>query len=150
MGISDKDYADALIYEKQKQAAQQQQNRNYPQGALGQANTATGLGTIGQAVTTGLNNLTLTTSNTTGAIWASPPTGLKTLTEQDLKHEAMKAPLSALVDMWTVRWGGEWVSEDAFKEDDFWRLALIRLIGANKLERHNLASQYACVYRIIE
>jgi hypothetical protein len=145
MGISDKDYADALIYEKQKQAAQQQQNRNYPQGALGQALTST--------TATGLSNLTLTTSNTTsttGAIWASPPTGLKTLTEQDLKHEAMKAPLSALVDMWTVRWGGEWVSEDVFKEDDFWRLALIRLVGANKLERHNLASQYASVYRIIE
>ena len=143
MGISDKDYADALIYEKQKQAAQQQQNRNYPQGALGQALTTATTGTV-------LSNLTLTTSNTGNAIWASPPTGLKTLTEQDLKHEAMKAPLSALVDMWTVRWGGEWVSEDVFKEDDFWRLALIRLVGANKLERHNLASQYASVYRIIE
>jgi len=142
MGISDKDYADALIYEKQKQAAQQQQNRNYPQGALGQALTST--------TATSVSNLTLTTANTTGAIWASPPTGLKTLTEQDLKHEAMKAPLSALIDMWTVRWGGEWVSEDAFKEDDFWRLSLIRLVGANKLERHNLASQYASVYRIIE
>jgi len=58
--------------------------------------------------------------------------------------------LSALVDMWTMRWGGEWVSEDAFQEDDFWRLALIRLVGANKLEKHNLASQYASVYRIIE
>ena len=147
MGISDKDYADALIYEKQKQAAQQQQNRNYPQGALGQALTTAGLG-IGTG--TGVSNLTLTASNTGNAIWASPPTGLKTLTEQDLKHEAMKAPLSALVDMWTVRWGGEWVSEDVFKEDDFWRLALIRLVGANKLEKHNLASQYASVYRIIE
>ena len=149
MGISDKDYADALIYEKQKQAAQQQQNRNYPQGALGQALTTATTGTTG-TTGTGLSNLTLTTSNTGNAIWASPPTGLKTLTEQDLKHEAMKAPLSALVDMWTVRWGGEWVSEDAFKEDDFWRLALIRLVGANKLEKHNLASQYASVYRIIE
>jgi hypothetical protein len=62
----------------------------------------------------------------------------------------MKAPLSALVDMWTMRWQGEWVSEDAFQEDDFWRLALIRLVGANKLEKHNLASQYASVYRIID
>jgi hypothetical protein len=41
-------------------------------------------------------------------------------------------------------------SLDAFQEDDFWRLALIRLVGANKLEKHNLASQYASVYRIIE
>ena len=141
MGISDKDYADALIYEKQKQAAQQQQNIGTSLGALGQSLTST---------TANLAGITLTTSNTTNAIWANPLAGLKILTEQDLKHEAMKAPLSALIDMWTVRWGGEWVSEDAFKEDDFWRLALIRLVGANKLEKHNLASQYASVYRIIE
>ena len=141
MGISDKDYADALIYEKQKQAAQQQQNIGTSLGALGQSLTST---------TANLAGVTLTTANTGNVIWSSPLTGVKTLTEQDLKHEAMKAPLSALVDMWTVRWGGEWVSEDVFKEDDFWRLALIRLVGANKLERHNLASQYASVYRIIE
>jgi len=76
--------------------------------------------------------------------------GSKVLVEADLNSEAMKAPLSALVDMWTMRWQGEWVSEDAFQEDDFWRLALIRLVGANKLEKHNLASQYASVYRIID
>jgi hypothetical protein len=74
----------------------------------------------------------------------------KVLTEQDLKHDAMKAPLSALVDMWTVRWGSEWVSETEFQEDDFWRIALVRLTGANKLEKHNLANQYVSVYRIIE
>jgi hypothetical protein len=62
----------------------------------------------------------------------------------------MKAPLSALVDMWIVRWGSEWVSETEFQEDDFWRIALVRLTGANKLEKHNLASQYASVYRIID
>jgi hypothetical protein len=74
----------------------------------------------------------------------------KALTEQDLKHDAMKAPLSALVDMWTVRWGSEWVGEVNFQEDDFWRIALVRLTGANKLEKHNLANQYMSVYRIIE
>jgi hypothetical protein len=62
----------------------------------------------------------------------------------------MKAPLSALLDMWTMRWQGEWVDEADFQEDDFWRIALIRLVGANKLEKHHLASQYAAVYRIIE
>ena len=76
--------------------------------------------------------------------------GIKTLNEQDLQHEAMKAPLSALIDMWTMRWGGEWVSEAEFREEDFWRLALIRLTGANKVEKHNLANQYDAVYRIIE
>jgi hypothetical protein len=125
MGISDKDYADALVYERQK-------------------------------ITSTNTGITLTTSNTGTAVWESrspldrSPLGIKTLNEQDLQHDAMKAPLSALIDMWTVRWGGEWVNESLFIEDDFWRLALIRLTGAGKLEKHNLASQYAAVYRIIE
>jgi hypothetical protein len=136
MGINDKDYADALIYEKQKQAAQQQMKEMEMVGTV-LANCTT-------------NTITLTTPNTGGMIWASPPTGIKTLTEKDLRHEGMKAPLSALVDMWTVRWGSEWVGETEFQEDDFWRIALVRLTGANKLEKHNLANQYMSVYRIIE
>jgi hypothetical protein len=119
MGINDKDYADALVYERQN-------------------------------ITTASTGITLTTSNTGQAVWTSPPTGVKTLNEQDLQHEAMKAPLSALIDMWTMRWQGEWVNETEFAEDDFWRLALIRLVGANKLEKHNLANSYSPVYRIIE
>jgi hypothetical protein len=122
MGISDKDYADALIYEKQKQAAQQQQN-----------------------------TITLTTAGRITSNVINQPYGtFKVLTEQDLRHEGMKAPLSALVDMWVVRWGSEWVDEKEFQEDDFWRIALVRLTGANKLEKHNLANQYMSVYRIIE
>lgn len=100
---------------------------------------------------------TLSTANypSTATIARNPiiqePYGhFKVLDEQDLRHEGMKAPLSALVDMWTVRWGSEWVSEIEFQEDDFWRIALVRLAGANKLEKHNLASQYASVYRIID
>ena len=76
--------------------------------------------------------------------------GIKVINENELQHEAMKAPLSALVDMWTMRWQGEWVNEQEFAKDDFWRLALIRLTGANKLEKHSLANQYEAVYRIIE
>jgi hypothetical protein len=92
-----------------------------------------------------------TTNDGTGTINITQPYGkFKALTEQDLKHDAMKAPLSALVDMWTVRWGSEWVGETEFQEDDFWRIALVRLTGANKLEKHNLANQYSSVYRIIE
>jgi hypothetical protein len=99
----------------------------------------------------GLSTLTLSTSNypTTASI-TQPYGQFKALTEQDLRHEGMKAPLSALVDMWVVRWGSEWVDETEFKEDDFWRIALVRLTGANKLEKHNLANQYSSVYRIIE
>ena len=125
MAITDKDYADALVYERQKI-------------------TSTNTG-----ITLNANNIT-TTSTITGSWENRSPLGIKTLNEQDLQHDAMKAPLSALIDMWTVRWGGEWVSETEFQEDDFWRLALIRLTGANKLEKHHLANQYAAVYRIIE
>jgi hypothetical protein len=132
MGISDKDYADAII-QKQKKAQQQ---------------TVEQMIESIEAVT---GSITLSTANYPATANITQPYGqFKALTEQDLKHDGMKAPLSALVDMWTVRWGSEWVGEVNFQEDDFWRIALVRLTGANKLEKHNLANQYMSVYRIIE
>lgn len=95
------------------------------------------------------NDATFTLSSS-ASVLKNAPAGVKVIDEQDLQHDAMKAPLSALVDMWTMRWSGEWVNEGAFVKDDFWRLALIRLTGANKLEKHSLANQYESVYRIIE
>jgi hypothetical protein len=135
MGISDKDYADAII-QKQKKAQQKQTVEQMIKGI--------------EAVA---GSITLSTTNypTTGKLEIVQPYGqFKALTEKDLGHEGMKAPLSALIDMWTVRWGSEWVGEVNFQEDDFWRIALVRLTGANKLEKHNLANQYMSVYRIIE
>jgi hypothetical protein len=128
MGISDKDYADAI--EEQRERIRQAVDKNE-----GITFTSTHP-TIAGRVT--LENIT------------QPYGQFKVLTEKDLKNDAMKAPLSALVDMWTVRWGSEWVGETEFQEDDFWRIALVRLTGANKLEKHNLANQYMSVYRIIE
>lgn len=173
MGISDKDYANALEHQRAHQIAlmklelqkrQEEAKMGLLQNALGalggagqqQALQSNGTGSyqaqqaLGayQNVATSTGNVTLNT-NATNAIWASQA-GIKILNEQDLQHDAMKAPLSALIDMWTMRWQGEWVSETEFAEDDFWRLALIRLTGANKLEKHHLANQYAAVYRIIE
>ena len=81
---------------------------------------------------------------------AQEPIGIKPLRGEDLNHEAMKAPLSSLANMWTVRWGSSWVGEQEFMDDDFWRLTLVRLLGANKLEKHNLVNQYQSVYRILE
>ena len=138
MGISDKDYADAI--EEQRERIRQAVDKN--EGII----------------SSGITGITLSTANyptTVGTIARNPiiqePYGhFKVLTEKDLKNEAMKAPLSALVDMWTVRWGSEWVGETEFQDDDFWRIALVRLTGANKLEKHNLANQYMSVYRIIE
>lgn len=120
MGLSDEDYADAI---KQRQQVEQMKV------ALEQYKLA---------------------QQQTSAVTTRSVFGSKILTEQDLEHDAMQAPLSALVDMWTVRHGGSWVSEADLQEDDFWRITLIRLVGAHKLEKHNLASQYSAVYRIIE
>jgi hypothetical protein len=140
MGISDEDYADALI--KQKAFVAQQMREKDMADALVYER---------QKITSTNTGITLTTANTGTAIWENrSPLGVKTIAEKDLHHDAMKAPLSALIDMWTMRWSGEWVNEQEFQEDDFWRLALIRLVGANKLEKHSLANQYESVYRIIE
>jgi len=121
MGISDEDYANALEHQRVHQIA-----------------------LIGSQTKQETLEEVLLKAQRAGA------RGIKTLNEEDLQHEAMRAPLSALIDMWTMRWGGEWVSEAKFREEDFWRLALIRLTGASRLEKHNLANQYDAVYRIIE
>jgi hypothetical protein len=127
MGISDEDYASAIEHQRLHIKALSAEQA--------------------KAV---METITINTKDRYPANVSMTQSGSKVLNEQDLQHDAMKAPLSALLDMWTVRFSGEWVSEDSFQEDDFWRLALIRLVGANKLEKHHLANQYAAVYRIIE
>ena len=152
MGISDEEYASAI--EQHMQAHKAYLEKQKEEARMGGAGVLT-TDTTGRII----SNVTL--SNTASPTWIATGTnglsnvsmtqsGSKILNEQDLKHDAMQAPLSALVDMWTMRWQGTWVSETEFAEDDFWRLALIRLVGANKLEKHHLANQYAAVYRIIE
>jgi hypothetical protein len=132
MGISDKEYADALEHQRLHEIALMQLELEKQME----------------------NQMLTSTVSGTGSFTLHPvqqPYGtFKVLTENDLQNEAMKAPLSALVDMWLARWQGDWVSEIVFQEDDFWRITLVRLTGANKLEKHNLASQSAPVYRIIE
>jgi hypothetical protein len=146
MGISDKDYADAIEHQRVHTQALMKLELQKQQVTLEQSIQNARLSTTYPA------NVVATTTGT--GSWENraslTQSGSKVLVEADLHSQAMKAPLSALVDMWTMRWQGEWVNEDAFQEDDFWRIALIRLVGANKLEKHNLASQYAAVYRIIE
>lgn len=130
MGISDKDYADALL-QKHYKAHQEQLELFKNQDS---------------------ETITYTAQNRyqTGISVANPITGVRPLTEQDIQGEAMQAPLSSLVDMWLMRWSGTWVSESDFQEDNFWRVALIRLLGANKVEKHHLADRIGAVYRIIE
>lgn len=169
MGITDEAYGDALI--KQQAFVAQQMKEKQMSGLMNSLGNLIGAGQQQALNSNGLSNSayaqqqaalaqqagSITYTGTQPATWATnpttgtfTPTGVKVIDEQDLQHDAMKAPLSALVDMWTMRWQGEWVSEDIFQEDTFWRLALIRLVGANRLEKHHLANQYAAVYRIIE
>lgn len=178
MGLKDEDYANALEHQRLHQVAlmklemqkQKEEARMSISGATGLGNLIGSMGGAGQqgalqsngtnphhqqAVQAG--NLTYTATTGTWGVGTgvtlnniAHPIGLKVLTEKDIHHDAMKAPLSALVDMWTMRWQGNWVNEGEFDEDDFWRLALVRLLGASKLEKHNLADQHRSVYRIIE
>lgn len=138
MGISDEDYARALEehYKQQAQAILKEQEKRQMTGAAA-------VGTILGSVTTTTGALHYPTYTTQATI------GIKPLREEDLKHDAMQAPLASLADMWVMRWDSQWVNEQEFMDDDFWRLALIRLLGANKLEKHNLVNQYHAVYRII-
>ena len=147
MGIADEDYAKALEEKRKRQAEEflkhykkHKEEQMRTGVTVDDTNTITSVGT-GTIVYNGTTN---TWSTSAG------PIGLKVITEDNLNHDAMKAPLSALVDMWVMRWQGNWVNEAEFDEDDFWRLALVRLLGASKLEKHNLADQHRSVYRIIE
>ena len=80
-----------------------------------------------------------------------PRDGTIKVTNKDLDHEAFNVSISTLIDMWIIRWQDTWITEDQLLDaDDFWRLTLVRLLGANKLEKHNLINQYHSVYRILE
>lgn len=103
----------------------------------------------------GWNDPRIVLKTTAGAMIAPPPVNSfqgssYAVSESDLKSEAMVSPLSAIVDMWTVRWGGDWVSEKDLLLDNFWRLVLLRLLSTNKVEKHYKMNQQGLVYRIIE
>jgi hypothetical protein len=70
-------------------------------------------------------------------------------TEEELNSGAMEANITELVDLWVIKFGDKWVSEDELKEDRFWVLALLRLYGVDKVEKHQLFNQFKSVYRII-
>jgi hypothetical protein len=71
-------------------------------------------------------------------------------TEDELKNGAMSASIPDLVDMWVIRFGDEWVSEDIIKEDRFWVLALLRLYGVDRVEKMQLFNQFKSVYKVIK
>ena len=149
MAITDEEYASAIEQHMQAHKAYlEKRKEEVKMGVIDSiGNILGGVSTQPVTVTSPQAGSILVSTTGTQPTWASnvsmTQSGTKILSEQDLKNDAMVAPLSALIDMWTMRWQGEWVSESEFQEDDFWRIALIRLVGANKLEKHHLASQYA-------
>ena len=64
----------------------------------------------------------------------------------NLDEGAWNVPISQLVDLWTVRHGSKWVSEDEL--DDFYEVASTRLRQLNKLEQHYVNGKD--VFRIVE
>lgn len=132
MGITDEAYAKAI-----------QKQREKIKGVLDSTVTSPPVSSV-------------TLSTTTGALHY--PTNIAPLTKhghigmksEDLDHEAAKVSLDVLKNMWIMRWQDKWVNKDEITEDDFWRIAFVRLENVNKLERHILADNMQYVYRIIE
>lgn len=72
---------------------------------------------------------------------------LPTLTLSMLSGEAGRASLDELRDLWSARWGDKWVKRDEI-DGDFFEVAAVRLISANKLETHSLGDGIT-VYRLL-
>ena len=146
MGISDKDMADAIAKRDTAENINTRLTVN-----LGLKERIVGTTTVNEHYAMSWTDPRLMVN----AMIAPPPVnsfqgGSYAVTESDLQNEAMLAPLSAVIDMWTVRWGGEWVAEKDLLIDNFWRLVLLRLLSVNKVEKHYKMNQQGLVYRIIE
>lgn len=70
------------------------------------------------------------------------------------KSSPYNIDVETLVNLWTVRFGKEWVGNEAvdeMEEDvDFWRHVANRLRDLGRMEMHTLASSYRIVLRIVE
>lgn len=148
MGITDEAYAKAILVEKLKKAQQEQQGRI--KETLDSTLTSPQAGSI-TLNTAGKQVSAWGAATTTGALhYPTHASGHMSMTSKDLDHEAAKVSLDVLKDMWIMRWQDKWASKEEIIEDDFWRIAFVRLENVNKLERHMLADNMQYVYRIIE
>lgn len=138
MGITDEAYAQAILVERVKKAQEKQKER------IKETLDSTTYITSPQAGSITVN------ATTTGALHYPTHVGHIGMKSEDLDHEAAKVSLDVLKNMWIMRWQDKWVNKDEITEDDFWRIAFVRLENVNKLERHILADNMQYVYRIIE
>jgi hypothetical protein len=63
--------------------------------------------------------------------------------------EAFTVPLPMVVDLWTVRWGEDWVSGDEIKKDPYWNMQLLRLLNKELVEHLYLMDRQDTMYRLI-
>jgi hypothetical protein len=66
----------------------------------------------------------------------------------DLEAGAWAAAISELENLWLVKFGSKWVQHPEL--DEFYTVAVKRLINAKKMETHHLTQISLSVYRIIE
>lgn len=70
------------------------------------------------------------------------------------KSSPYNLDVETLVNLWIVRFGKEWVGNEAVDEVeddvDFWRHLANRLRDLGRMEMHTLASSYRVVLRIVE
>jgi hypothetical protein len=66
----------------------------------------------------------------------------------NLEEGAWVAAISELENLWLVKFGSKWVQQHDL--DEFYKVAVARLISAKKMETHHLTQISLPVYRIIE
>lgn len=67
---------------------------------------------------------------------------------EDLKNEAFKTPIDTLANTWLARYGPDFVPAHVVIDDDFYRIAGIRLSAAGRLEAYTTTAGQ--ILRIIQ
>ena len=70
--------------------------------------------------------------------------------KMNLSEGAWSVPISQLIDLWVVKFGGKWVDHEDIFSDEFYQIACLRLEKTGKLETHYLQDRHMPVYRIVE
>lgn len=70
--------------------------------------------------------------------------------QENLDDPAWQSSISTLENAWLAKFGSEWVDGAQLIGDAFFSVAALRLVLANRLERHLLMSRSEPVYRIVE
>ena len=96
----------------------------------------------------------LTTNTTSGQLSTGGPFGRTSVapineelsSSKELDSEAFTVPVDRLIDLWTAKFGNEWVDMSEIATDEFFSGAYKRLKQLGELEVHYLTdrSRYVC------